>query len=138
VDVSRVIQQLEKKYPGKRIIENKNKNGVTTEIVCEVESEKDRSFAIAVIDSSPIHYHKIITEDYRVIKGILAVLKFFKSKEEYKETIVHEGEHITIKPGEIHSNLGKETWVEVTSNPPWSIDDYYNLETLIKKYTARK
>lgn len=138
MNVKKVISELKTKYPGKKIIENKNEDSKTTEIVCEISSSEKESFAIAVIDSSPIHYHKVITETYKVIRGTLKVLKFFKESSEYRETTVKKGESIVLRPGEVHANLGDQTWVEVTSNPAWSIDDYYNLETLIKKYTARK
>lgn len=135
MNVKRVIAQLKQKYPGKVIIENKNKQGVTTEIICEIEPTSDHpeySVAIAVIDSSTLHYHKKITETYKVLKGTLAV---FKINEEIK---LEEGDDLIIKPGEIHSNLGDETWIECTSSPGWEVDDYINLETIIKKYTARE
>lgn len=135
MDVKRVRKQLKQKYPGKVIIENKNKEGVTTEIICEIEpksSHPEYSVAIAVIDSSTLHYHKRITETYKVLKGTLTV---FKTNEEVK---LEEGDELIIKPGEIHSNLGDETWIECTSKPGWEVDDYINLEPIMKKYTARK
>jgi len=135
MNTKKIISQLKKMYPGKVIIENKNEDGVTTEIICEVESTSDhpeRSFAIAVIDSSTLHYHKIITETYKVIKGHLTV---FKKNKEYN---LKEGDEIVIKPEEVHSNIGEETWIEVYSKPGWMIDDYYNLEGMIKKYIKRK
>jgi len=132
-----VIKELQKKYPGNIIIENKNSSGIATEIICEIVKPTDtteKSFAIAVIDSSVLHYHKKITEVYKVIKGILKIFKFDSDTKEYKEFIINKGDSITIKPGEIHTNLGNETWVEVTSTPAWHIEDFYNLENILKEY----
>jgi len=134
MNVAKVIAELKKKYPGKAIVENKNKKGITTEIICETEPTSDHpkySVAIAVIDSSTLHYHKKITETYEVLKG---KLKIFKKN---KECVVRKGEKVIIKPGEIHSNKGKETWVTVYSEPGWMVDDYINLEEMIKKYLKR-
>lgn len=137
MNVKAVVKELKRKYPGKTIIENKNEQGITTEIVCEIETTSDHpeySTAIAVIDSAIIHYHKKLTETYKVLKGELKIFKYDKNKIEYKEHVVKEGESIVINPGEIHSNLGNEIWVEVFSKPGWTIDDYYNLEVILKKY----
>jgi mannose-6-phosphate isomerase-like protein (cupin superfamily) len=135
MNVKGVIKQLKKEYPGKVIIENKNKDGVTTEIICEIEKTSDHpeySVAVAVIDSSILHYHKKITETYKVLKGTLTV---FKTNEEVK---LEKGDELIIKPGEIHSNLGNESWIECVSNPGWEIDDYIKLDPIIKKYTDRE
>lgn len=59
MDVKRVIEQLKKEYPSKKIIKNIENN--PTEIICEIDpTEKHRiySIAIAVIDQSIPHYHK--------------------------------------------------------------------------------
>lgn len=138
--VSKIITDLQVKYPSKTIIENKNSKGITTEIICEISNSQDSSadsVVIAVIDSSTIHYHKVITEKYEVLKGSLTIFKYDDSRKEYKEQIVRKGESIVINPGEIHSNLGDETWVKVTSNPAWFIEDYYNLEIILKKYLKK-
>lgn len=142
MNVQKVINEFNKKYPGRNIIENKNSDGITTEILCELDDNttknKDQSLAIAVIDSSTIHYHKVITETYKVLKGKLTIFKYDDSKKKYDETTFNEGDEIKILPGEIHSNIGDETWVEVVSTPAWFIEDYYNLEVILKKYLERK
>jgi mannose-6-phosphate isomerase-like protein (cupin superfamily) len=141
MNVESVIKKLKRKYPGRTIIENKNEQGITTEVVCEVEPTSDHpeySVAIAVIDYSTIHYHKKITETYKVLKGELKMFKYDKNREEYKEYVIKKGESIVIKPGEIHLSRGDEAWVEVVSNPGWLIDDYYNLEVILKKYVAKE
>lgn len=138
MNVKKVILELKEKYPEGLVIENKNADGLTTEIICELDSSKDQSRAIAVIDSSVIHYHKVITETYKIIKGSLTVLKYSVDRKSFEEIVVKEGESIIIKPGELHSNIGNETWVEVISNPAWFIDDFINLDTLLKKYTSKE
>ena len=140
MNVKSIIEELKKKYPNKLIIENKNEQGITTEIICETEptsNHPEYSVAIAVIDSSAIHYHKKITETYKVLKGELKIFKYNQDEKEYKQYVVKEGESIVINPGEIHSNLGDEAWVEVLSKPGWLVDDYYNLEVILKKYIRR-
>ncbi|PIV11113.1 hypothetical protein COS50_01940 [Candidatus Roizmanbacteria bacterium CG03_land_8_20_14_0_80_35_26] len=65
-----IIKKLQQLYPGKTIIENKNNHGVTTEIICEInptERHPSHSTAVAVIDLSTIHYHKKITEIYKIL-----------------------------------------------------------------------
>ena len=135
MNATNVIQKLKKDYPGKTIIENKNESGITTEIICEIEPTKEHpeySLAIAIIDSATLHYHKRITEIYKVIKGTLTVFK------KNKEITLKKGEDLVIKPGEIHSNKGKETWIECYSEPGWMIEDYINIEPIMKKYLPRK
>lgn len=138
--VKKVTTELSRKYPGKTIIENKNSQGVTTEIIFELITGNEnpkQSVAMAVIDSSTMHYHKVITEKYRVIKGELIIFKYDENQKQYAEDTVKKGKSIDIKPGEIHSTRGSETWVEVTSTPAWFIEDYYNLETILKKYLSK-
>lgn len=137
MEVKTVIQELKKRHPKGVIIENKNAKGITTEIICELDSTKDRSFAIAVIDSSTIHYHRKMTETYKVLKGSLRVFKYDSEKRRYAEHYVEKGKSIIIRPGEIHSNIGDETWIEVISEPAWTIDDYINLDTILKKYMGK-
>lgn len=135
-----ILKRLNNKYPGKITIENKNSVGVTTEIICELELTQDHpswSRAIAVIDSSVIHYHQHIQETYTILKGTLTIFKYDRDKRQYAEYVIKTGQSIVIKPGEIHSNLGKETWVDVYSKPGWVVEDFINLETLLKKYTSR-
>ena len=108
MNVPKVVSLLRKKYPGKQIIKNKNIHGKVVEILCEIEPTEDHpeySRAIAVIDSSILHVHKKLTETYKVIKGELLV---FMADDNIS---IKKGESHTMKPGEIHANLGNETWV---------------------------
>lgn len=135
MNTEKVIMELKSQYPQGKIVKNLNHQKVVTEIVCELESEPGRSRAIAVVDSSTLHYHKKITETYKILKGSLTVLKYDKLAVEYKEFELNEGDEIVLHPGEIHSNIGDETWFEVISTPAWTPDDYLELETLFKKYS---
>jgi mannose-6-phosphate isomerase-like protein (cupin superfamily) len=138
MNIQRVISELKQQYPDGNVIENMNALGETTEIIGEIVSPNpDESRAIAVIDSSVVHYHKVITETYKVLKGKLTVLKYTVEKKIFEEIELNTGDSITIKPGELHSNLGDETWVEVISNPAWFIEDFINMDTLLKKYSSK-
>ncbi len=112
MDVEKVIKELSQKYPGKKII--KNKEGNPTEIICEIEP----GLAVAVIDKSITHYHKKATEVYEIMRGDLIA---YKDGKEYK---LGEGEKLTIKPDEVHYAVGNETWVKVFSEPPWTPEDH--------------
>ncbi|MBI3366751.1 cupin domain-containing protein [Candidatus Roizmanbacteria bacterium] len=119
MNVQKVIKELQKKYPGKKIIKNTEEN--TIEIICEIEPTKDHlnySVAIAIIDSTISHYHQKTTEEYRVTKGILTVYKGNKS------FVMHEGESIVIEPNIVHYAEGHETWIIITSRPGWTKEDY--------------
>jgi len=78
MNVRKVISEFKIKYLNKRIIENKNSKGITTEIICEVKPYKTYSHAIDVIDFSVIHYHKKTTETYKVLRGDLKMFKYDK------------------------------------------------------------
>lgn len=139
MNVQKIINQLKKKYPGKKIIKNNSRN--PTEIICEIEpsiNHSNYSLAIAVIDKSYPHFHKKTKEVYKVIKGKLTLFiedKKFKLK---------ENEKIEIPPKKIHSATGKETWVECFSTPGWKLEDHaiidltiIKLKSLIKKIVKK-
>jgi mannose-6-phosphate isomerase-like protein (cupin superfamily) len=81
-----------------------------------------------------MHYHKIISETYKVLEGELRIFKYFSDRKSYEEKVLEKGESLIIRPGEIHINKGKETWVEVISRPGWLSGDYINIEVIMKKY----
>lgn len=115
----KIIKELKKKYPGKKIIKNSEKN--PTEILCKIEpsvKHPEYSLAVSVLDKSVPHVHKETTERYKVIKGVLKVFK------DGKKFILKEGEGLTINPGEIHWAKGEETWFECYSRPGWAPEDH--------------
>ena len=115
----KVIKDLKKKYPGKKVLEG---NG---EIICEIKpvSEDPKvSIAIAVIDKTVPHVHKVTTETYEVIKGKLYLFI------DGKEHVLKEGETLTIKPNQKHYAVGDETWIKCTSHPGWTFEDHILLK----------
>lgn len=133
MNATKVINRLAKQYPNCTIIKNLDKNGRVTEIICETKPTQDHpeySEAVAVIDSSIMHFHKKTTETYKVLKGELTVVTD-------KETFhLKEGDSLILKPGTVHANIGKETWVKVYSEPGWTLGDHIPLENLMKEVVA--
>jgi len=117
-DLRVVIEELKKKHPKSNIVFNKNKDGVISEIICEIIQSPDFSKAVAVINKSLLHYHKTLTETYLVTKGILNV------EVENKEFTVKVGESVTFYPYQKHRTSGNATWIEVYSQPGWRLQDH--------------
>lgn len=115
-----VIETLKRQYPGKIITVNNEKK--PTEIVCEAEpaaKHPGHSVAIAVIDSSSPHSHKVLTETYTVIRG---ELKLHIDTEVFE---LKRNESHAIEPGHVHWAEGDETWIECLSMPGWTKEDHY-------------
>ncbi len=112
MNVGKVVAELKKKYPGKTIVLNPPEN--PTEIICEIEP----GLALAIIDESKPHYHKKATEFYEILQGDLIITI---GERKYK---LKKGDKIIIKPGEIHSVKGNETWVSCLSKPGWKPEDH--------------
>lgn len=115
----KIISTFEKMYPGRQII--KNPVTKTTEILCEVEpagTHPQYSIAIAVIDKSIPHLHKVTSETYTVIRGTLKL----HANDEIIE--LKRDQSYTIEPGVIHWAEGEETWVECLSRPAWTKEDH--------------
>lgn len=118
----KVIRELRRKYPGKKIIKNDEDN--PTEILCEVKPTSEHpeySLAISVIDKSIPHSHKKTKETYKVTKGKLKVYK------DGKEFALTEGIELVVNPGEVHWAEGNETWIECHSEPGWTFKDHIRL-----------
>ena len=114
-----IINELKQKYPGCRIILLPKEN--PTEIICEIDpatKHPNYSVAISVLEKSTPHYHKIVTEDYEVIKG--KVLLFLDNKKLTLKT----GDKQTIKPGIVHWAQSDSGWIECTSKPGWTPEDH--------------
>ncbi len=119
MNINSVIETLKKQFPGKKIILNSKEN--LTEILCEIDPTSlhpDYSVAISVIDKTDAHYHTLTTETYEVIKGELQILI------DGKQRVLDVGQSVTIYPNQVHSAIGNETWVKVTSKPGWVKDDH--------------
>lgn len=119
MDTKKVIEELKKKYPGKKII--KNDEDIPTEILCEVDpstGHPEYSLAVAIIDKSTPHTHKKSKETYKVTNGKLVLYVDGKKHE------LSEGEELIIEPGQTHWAEGNETWVECYSEPGWTFEDH--------------
>lgn len=120
MNITNVIEELKKKYPGKRILLNDRKN--CTEILCEIEPtalHPSHSVAVAVIDNTIDHFHDTSEETYTVIKGVLSLTV------DKKKFVLNEGQSLVIKPGLVHTASGNETWVKVSSRPGWKQKDHH-------------
>lgn len=123
MNFNKILEELENKYPNKKIVKNDKNN--PTEIICEVEPTSNHlgwSKAIAVIDKSISHFHKNSTEEYTVLKGNLTITK------DGKDYHISKGQIFIIKPMEIHSAKGNSTWVECLSTPGWTFEDHILVE----------
>jgi mannose-6-phosphate isomerase-like protein (cupin superfamily) len=119
MDAQAIIKELEETYPGKRIKRIPEDN--PSEIVCEFDPRVDHpefSLAVAIIDKSAPHYHKKMTEIYRVIRG---ELKLYVDDEEF---VMYEGQQYMITPGRVHWAEGDAAWVEVYCNPGYDPEDH--------------
>lgn len=115
----KVIDELKKKYSGKKIIAIPNDD--PSEILCEVDPSTEHpeySLAVAVIDKSAAHTHKESREKYKVIKGRLSLCV------EGKEHKLEEGDELVIQPNQEHWAKGNETWIECYSEPGWTPKDH--------------
>ncbi|HEY9790853.1 MAG TPA: cupin domain-containing protein [Candidatus Obscuribacterales bacterium] len=114
-----VIRELQQLYPGKLIKCLPEDN--PSEIVCEFDTKDQHpewSLAVAVIDRSAPHHHRVMTEIYHVIKGTLTL------HVDHEEFVMYEGQQYTITPGQTHWATGDETWVEVHCSPGYTPDDH--------------
>lgn len=121
MNTKKIIRQLREEFPGSRIIRNKDKNGATIELICEIEPSTEHpeySIAIAVVDIIQPHKHLHSKEDYKILKG---KLQFYQN---YQELNLKEGDAVHIAPGTLHWGNGQEVWLEVTSRPGWTPHDH--------------
>ena len=125
MNVEAVKIQLTEKYPGVTIKETTVIDGEVTELVGEIDRKlvsSDRDVAVVVADRSGEHLHKVITEEYEVIKGTLRVYR------NSQPTDLQPGEHIVIEPGTTHWVEGKETWFFCYSVPDWFAGDFFPVD----------
>jgi quercetin dioxygenase-like cupin family protein len=123
--VEALKEELTRLYPGVNIKETTITDDAVTEIVGEIDRtlvNSERDVAVVVADRSGEHYHKIITEEYEVIKG---ALKVYKNGE---LTELQAGETVVIEPGTKHWVEGDATWFYCYSTPDWFPGDFYPVE----------
>ncbi len=90
------------------------------------DEDPKRSWAIASFSpnaSSPLHYHKVGTEDYYIIKGNAIVIVDGNKK------FLSPGDHLQILPGHEHQVFNPsnedELLIIVRCKPSWTLKDYY-------------
>jgi mannose-6-phosphate isomerase-like protein (cupin superfamily) len=123
MNTQKVIKELTSQYPGKTIVLNPEDR--PTEILCEIDPSARHpafSVAVAVIDRSTPHLHKMSTEKYEILKGTLTIFK------DGEKNVLGVGDTIEIWPNEIHYATGNESWVKVTSRPGWTPEDHKLVE----------
>jgi quercetin dioxygenase-like cupin family protein len=119
MNVQGIVAQLKQKYPRKEALVEQADD--ICEIVVELEPTKDhpeKSVALAIVGKSKPHYHKVSTEIYEVIEGILVI-----TVDGNKYTL-QAGEKMTILPNQIHSAEGDEAWFLTYSTPGWTVKDH--------------
>ena len=81
------------------------------EMLAEVTGES----AIAIIERSEPHFHREITETYRVLRATLLVACTGEG------FVLQVGDSITINSSQIHhaKALGDPAWIEVLCEPAW-------------------
>ena len=123
MNVRKVINQLKRTYPGKKIIKEESPGFL--EIICEAEpcsEHPEYSRAIAVIDKNQPHFHRRTTETYRTLKGTPVLFV------DGKKHRLKEGEELVVRPSQVHWLEGEEVWVECFSQPGWTIEDHLSFE----------
>ena len=115
IEIERIRVELVDAYPGCSVKVAEDRR----EMVAEVSG----GFAVAVIERSLPHFHLKMREVYRVLRGTLYIACAGQGR------VLHEGETITIKPGQIHfaRAASEPAWIEVESVPPWSAEDHFIL-----------
>lgn len=116
---SDITDALTRKYPSAAILKNDERN--PTEIVCETDpasAHPQYSVAVAVIDRSLPHVHKVTTETYEVLKGRLTLVL------NGKVILLETGDSAVVTPDTVHWAEGNSTWVSVRSEPGWTAADH--------------
>lgn len=78
-----------------------------------------------------MHFHRKLVETYTVLQGELTVVT------DTQQHILKKGESLTLEPGTVHANVGKETWIHVRSEPGWTLGDHIPVEDLMKTILAK-
>src|SRR5215217_764036 len=105
-----------------------NKKAGAAETVYEITTQQSGlpfGVAIADIQQSEAHFHRVTVETYTVVQGDLEVSL------NGEQHILHPGDVIKIPPGVVHSarTLGETpARITVTTIPEFSQEDYYLAE----------
>jgi len=116
---SRIIKQLQDKYPGKDVYDL---DGRGMHFVCELEpvtEHREYDRAVEVIIQSKPHKHFKMTQYYTVISGNM---EFHVGDKIIK---LNPGDKYTVLPGNVHWAISNnECMVELYSEPGWTQEDH--------------
>jgi mannose-6-phosphate isomerase-like protein (cupin superfamily) len=102
-----------------------NRKAFEAETVYEVTTARDGlpfGIAIADIEQSQLHVHRLTTETYTVVQGSIELAL------DDERIALHVGDVAVIRPGVVHSarSIGDEpARITVTTIPEFSPDDYF-------------
>lgn len=106
-----------------------NKKTFPAETVYEVTTARDGlpfGIAIADIEQSQPHLHRVTTETYTVVQGSIELAL------DDERVVLHVGDVAVIRPGVVHSarSIGENhpARITVTTIPEFSVDDYVPAE----------
>src|SRR5262245_26669750 len=113
--IEQIRTELLRQYPGASIKVAPDE----AEIVAEIDPKR----AVAVIERSQPHFHRQMTEVYRILQGTLYVACGGVGH------VLSPGQSLTIKPGKVHHAraAGGFAWLEVLSEPAWTSEDHHVL-----------
>ena len=114
-EIEQIKAELLREYPGAAIKVAPDR----AEIVAEIEPKR----AVAVIERSQPHFHREMTEVYRILRGTLYVACGGEGH------VLSPGQSLTIEPGTVHHAraAGGVAWLEVLSEPAWTPEDHHVL-----------
>lgn len=117
MNVKKVRQELRKQYPtATEILDPSDK---PTAVYMRMPIGNVASVMNGVVDEIPVHYHKRSAEIYYVVEGTLTL---FVNGDTYT---LGQGDYHIIQPGETHWGQGRETIVEIYSEPALSPSDIF-------------
>ena len=105
-----------------------NRKDFPAETVYEITTQANAlpfGIAIADIQQSQPHFHKVTAETYTIVQGDLEVSL------DSEQHVLHPGDVIKISPGIVHSARsldGTPARITVTTIPEFSPEDYYLAE----------
>jgi mannose-6-phosphate isomerase-like protein (cupin superfamily) len=114
-EIEQIKAELLREYPGAAIKVAPDR----AEIVAEIEPKR----AVAVIERSQPHFHREMTEVYRILRGTLYVACGGEGH------VLTRGQSLTIEPRKVHHARSADgfAWLEVLSEPAWTSEDHHVL-----------
>ena len=121
IDFNKAQKKLRFNYPEAQVFAFPDEEA-PTEVICEFEPTRQHpeySIAAAIIEESAPHHHKVTTEMYQVLDGLLDL--------HIGSRVVRlaRGQTEVIQSGVTHwAESTQQAWVRVTSRPGWTKEDH--------------